>query len=356
MIGSGWASAALERHALIVLSGVLSVSAAPTAPRPTARVRTESCAEAGTCVVIEAADAGVRTAASPSQGGRVVLYGIDGKNVLWQPTDDGSGSPPGGGYQVDVGPEMRLIPPHPVLWSQAYSWRQMGSGSIALVSEPCPVLGVRLEREMTLDPATGALSVLQRMRNVSQKEQAYCLWDRTLCKAGGFAILPLSAHSRFAARWVIGRRNGQAWDYDGATPEHANVKVIDGVLISHSIGPEQKIGADSDAGWIAYAWDRVLFVKYFPFDPHGSYTDGGLSVAHYFNDRVAELEPISPEARLSPGRDYVFPEVWTLRRLDAPVETHEQARALVASIPPSPLRARAGVASGTALGENARAQ
>jgi hypothetical protein len=126
------------------------------------------------------------------------------------------------------------------------------------------------------------------------------------------------------------------WDYDGETPAHESCRVLDGVLVVKSIGPEQKVGADSDAGWIAYVRGRVLFVKYYAYDPAGRYTDGGLSVAHYFSQTIAELEPISPEVTLAPGGDYVFPEKWTIALLDEAVTTPEQARAAAESIPPSP--------------------
>ena len=59
-------------------------------------------------------------------------------------------------------------------------------------------------------------------------------------------------------------------------------------------------------------------------------------MAVYFNDRIAELEPISPEVALKPLRSYVFPERWRLIRLDREVKTHEDARAVVDRIPPAP--------------------
>jgi predicted membrane-bound mannosyltransferase len=81
---------------------------------------------------------------------------------------------------------------------------------------------------------------------------------------------------------------------------------------------------------------KLLFVKYFPFVPGGNYIDNGISVAHYFNDTIAELEPLSPEARLKLEGEYTFPEHWTLTRLDRDVTTHEEARAVADRIPPSP--------------------
>jgi hypothetical protein len=120
--------------------------------------------------------------------------------------------------------------------------------------------------------------------------------------------------------------------YDGVAPDSPKVKVAKGVLLARCAGPATKIGADSDSGWIAYARGRLLFVKYFPYVPGGDYSDGGNSVELYFDENVAELEPLSPEVKLRPNETYSFPEKWTLIELKEEVLTFEQARAVVKQI------------------------
>ena len=117
---------------------------------------------------------------------------------------------------------------------------------------------------------------------------------------------------------------------------HAKVKIMDGVLVAKAEGDEAKVGADSDAGWIAYARGKILFVKYFPYYRNSTYTDGGNSVELYFNNQVAELEPLSPETKLQPGAFYEFPEKWVLIPLEKEVKTYEDARALVDMVPETP--------------------
>jgi hypothetical protein len=63
-----------------------------------------------------------------------------------------------------------------------------------------------------------------------------------------------------------------------------------------------------------------------------------MSVAHYYRENLSELEPISPEVSLKPGADFVFPQMWVLLPIDQEPATHEEARALVAKIPPSPFK------------------
>jgi hypothetical protein len=332
----------VRKSAAVLALALLSCSSPETPARMPAHLSFGPHLDADMAVHLHAPQAKVLVVAVPQAAGRVVHFGLEGQNVLWNPPDASGQPKAAGGYGLDLGPE-RTIARHPVIWEQRHQWASMGTNVVTIASEKDPAVGMRVEKQLALDGATGALDILQRMVNVSEKQQSYCFWDRTLCKAGGFTIIPLNPKSRFPAKWVIGTRkvvDGKVdpywWEYNGNDPSHPGIKVLDGMVVAKSQGKEQKIGADSDAGWIAYVLGRLLFVKYYPYFPDGKYTDNGLSVAHYFNERLAELEPLSPEVALRPEDHYLFPERWTLTRLDHDVATHEDARAVAARIPPCP--------------------
>jgi len=308
---------------------LLGSCAGPT-PRVPGVVKVEAHLGVDPALHFIAAQARVVAVAIPQVAGRIVHYSLDGENILYNPQNRAAG-----GYGLDLGPE-RAIPPHPAIWTGKHTWAMLGDIA-TITSERDPAVGMRVGKNVMIDGATGALDLLQRMTNVSGAESAWCFWDRTLCKSGGYCVIPLNPKSRFPAKWVLGTRRGPVWwEYDGISPAHPNVKILDGMLVAKAGGKEQKVGADCSAGWIAYVRGTLLFVKYFPFVPGGNYTDNGISVAHYFNDTIAELEPLSPEARLKPEGEYTFPERWTLTRLDRAVTTHEEARAVADRIPPSP--------------------
>jgi hypothetical protein len=283
----------------------------------------------------------------PAVGGRVLSYALNGENILFDNAEAGRlsvlnpASFFSGGYQLDVGPELRGLPSHPWLWQGPWGWRAPRPLTVQVFSDSELTVGVQLEKEFVMDPDTGELGVTQQMRNVVSNDVSFCLWDRTVCKGGGFVILPLNSRSRFKAGWAIRQGSKVAeYRYEGDKPADARVRVLDRVLVAQARAlpdaPELKLGADSDAGWIAYARGKVLLVKYFPVFPGANYSDGGNTVEFYCNDRMAELEPLSPEVTLKPGGTYGFPEKWTLLELDREVKTHEQARALVKKIPRSP--------------------
>ncbi len=320
------------RIALLLLLGGCSLTGLSPAP-----IRVGAYLDAEPALIFEAADAGVTAVCLPAVAGRIVHYSLGGENILWNNPDAQGKDRPQGGYGLDLGPEMRGLPRHAAIWEAPHQWGLLAGGVATVASGADAALGMKVDKQLALDAATGNLEIIQRMRNISGAEQAYCIWDRTLCKSGGWTLIPLNRKSRFPARWALGKRITPAkWEYDGVAPSHPNMKVIDDLLVVRSIGPEQKVGADSDAGWIAYIRGRLLFVKYYPYTADGLYSDGGLSVAHYYNDRIAELEPISPEIKLPPSSDYTFPERWTLTRLEQEPRTAEEAAAIAELVPSSP--------------------
>lgn len=285
-----------------------------------------------------AEDVNLMTVVVPSIGGRVMYYGFSGDNILFDaPNTAGKtlatlkqGS--FGGYQLDVGPELRGIPRHENLWAGPWEARKTGDYSVKVTSAKEETLGIQLEKEFTLDPDNGNLGLVQTMKNVSDSAVSFCLWDRTLCVNGGFAIIPLNRKSRFPAKWSMRVGEPGKWSYDGVTPASPRARVVDDMLVVEARGPATKVGADSDAGWIAYVKGTLLFVKYFPYEPAGRYTDGGNSVELYWDESVAELEPLSPEKSVPPGQSFSFPEKWTVLRLKEPVTSHKEARKAVKRI------------------------
>jgi hypothetical protein len=293
--------------------------------------------------VIAADGTNISAIIAPVVGGRIVSYGLNGQNILWE-NEEARGKTLAttkgwfwtGGYQCDIGPEIRGLPEHQQLFVGPYEVTRVADYRVDVRSQPHTGTGIQLEKQILMDPDTGALGLVQTMRNVSENTTRYCLWDRTLCKGGGFAFFRLNKNSRFKAGWSLRHQKDGKYFYDGDRPSHPNVRVKNGVLVALTTGAATKIGADSDGGWIAYALGNQLFVKYFPYFPGANYSDGGNSVELYFDDKVAELEPLSPEQELKRGESYDFPEQWILIPLKKPVQTHEEALKLVESIPPSP--------------------
>lgn len=333
---------------LIRFTALLAVLTAPNALRSADSVYpagTEVGDYAGWKSAVTLANGEVRAVIVPEAGGRVLRYGLHRENILWENTELAGMSAAelkgrsAGGYQIDIGPELRGMPPHPDLWAGEYAWHIPGPYSARVTSKADPVAGVQIIKEFTMDPDRGDLGILQTLKNTSGETVSYCLWDRTLCLNSGFAIIPLNRNSRFKNKWALRVKDTDGrWQYDGNAKAPREVQVIKNHLIVRCQGPATKVGADSTEGWIAYVRGKLLFVKFFPYYPAGNYTDGGCSVEVYFDERFGELEPLSPEVELKPGESYTFPEKWVLIELDEMVNTPEQAQRVVRKIPRSPFK------------------
>ena len=294
-------------------------------------------------IYINATETPVQAVIVPAVGGRMVHFSLNGENILYEnPATQGKTMGPGGeelwlgGYQCDVGPNGRDLPAHLQLLQGRAGWDLKGDFAAHVTSVPDVDLGIVIEKNFLLAPDTGELGIMQRMRNVSDKDVSYSLWDRTLCKGGGFAFFPLNKKSRFKAGWSQRRQDGNKIYYDGEHPNAPQVRVLDDVLVVAASGDVTQIGADSMAGWVAYARGKLLLVKYFPCFAQGHYSEGGNTVEIYFDQRAVELSPLSPETKVAPGREYNFPEKWLLIPLTKEVTTGEEARKLVRKIQPSP--------------------
>ncbi|MGC8829338.1 MAG: hypothetical protein ACP5K7_04720 [Verrucomicrobiia bacterium] len=296
-------------------------------------------------VMIEAPEAEVEAVIASAIGGRIMRYELYGDSLLYENrnayglTFDGSGQMFfAGGYQFDLGPEIRDTPASPVLWLSKWDVKSVKENSVLLTSQPDHSLGVQLEKEIVVDFETGELGLVQRILNISEKEITASHWDRTYCKGGGFILIPLSRSSKFPAGWSLRHKIQDRYIYDGINPSSPNVKVYGRLLVAKAEGAPVKIGADTDAGWIAYILGSTMFVKYFPRERGGDYPDSGNNVFAYMDERLVEFGPVSAQKKLKPSEKYDFPEKWSLIQLKEPVNDFKKARAAADKVPPSPFK------------------
>ncbi|MEN9574014.1 MAG: hypothetical protein RL514_1869 [Verrucomicrobiota bacterium] len=284
----------------------------------------------------------------PSIGGRVVQYSHGTVNVLLEnPASHGktlAQSPGGfwtGGYQCDFGPGLLGLPERQAVWLGPHDSAAPRDQTVETASPLDVTTGLRLLKSFTLDPDTGALGVVQRMVNGTSFPTRQGLHDRTLCPAGGFVLFRLPGQSRHRAGWALLRATESGSAFDGEQPAAPNVRVFGDLLVAEADGAPGKLGSDSDAGWVAYARGRLLFVKYFQTWRGVAYPGAGHTVEFSWSDQMAAIELMSPATALQPGQAFDFPELWRIIELKAAVTSFEDARAAARKIPPSPFVPRA---------------
>jgi len=260
-----------------------------------------------------------------SAGGRIMSFERNGINVIYEDSNqDGlllgdyleeKFDPDGGRF--DYGQEDKTRYLHAQTYMGKWTGKILNSHSLQIASSPDLKLGILSTRTFKLDPNTAHLKVIQTMKNISEAQTDYFFWGRTLVKLGGMLFMPLNPQSKMQGQW--GR---YVWGNPvvyGNDPDDKGVVVKDNIF---SLDPEtaswEKYGNDSQAGWMAYGYKSLLFVKKYRYFPESHYIEhyGQTNVFYTNRKSFAEMEPISPTAFLKPGEEFTYEEDWYL--LDYP--------------------------------------
>ena len=294
-------------------------------------------------VFLNATERAVQAVIVPAVGGRVVHFSLDGeisvreRRLARQAVDPRRGTAFGWAATNAIwGRTCAVCPPIPTgprpesmhIEGRFFRPRLQPGG---LADGPCPGKGLSSWRRTPGIWASCKDPQPIGPRGVLLPLGPHVLQGRRVC------FFSAQQKEPFPGRLV--RAPDREWEevYDGEHPDSFQAQVVDGMLVVRAVGDMTRIGADSPGGWIAYTRGKLLFVKYFPWFARGNYSDGGNSVEVYFDQRCVELSPLSPEEKLAPGHDYVFPEKWVLIRLDKEAATPGRRANWRARFRPRPL-------------------
>ena len=261
-------------------------------------------------------------------------YSLDGVNVLWEDETlrgrtlaQAKQSFLPGGYQLDVYPPMRADKEaYAQFWVGPARAEITGEHEVTVTSDPDSRLGFHLTKRFRMDPATGGVTIAQRITNHGGETLRLGLWDRTWTRAGDTTFFPMKKHSLYPDGWDFlphFKRNPDPLKCARASEQFI---VSDGLLIVDYKGVCCQMAADCEDGWICWTKDRLAFVIRFPFDPAASYPfEGGGNVSIFTADekemRMVELEPASPLFTLAPGQTGSHTETWELFHMPRPLTT-----------------------------------
>jgi len=276
---------------------------------------------------IELSNETARVVAAPAVGGRILHYSRDGgPNFLWEDPrakgdtlDKAKRGVSVGGYQCDIGPELESPLPHPPLWVGRYEVEKLGPLAVRVTSAKDEATGIQMIKEIALDRTGAAVTVNQIMKNAGEKEASYCLWDRTMSNAE-YAFFAMNPNSRFPAHWSVRQGERDSYSYDGKSPSSPRVQMLGNLLVTVPGQKTEKVGADSQDGWVAGFRDGWLYVKKYSVVPGGDYADGGNTVELWVDaQKRTEIEPLGPKVKLAPGATSSLTERWDLRRVEVKI-------------------------------------
>jgi len=173
-----------------------------------------------------------------------------------------------------------------------------------------PWTQIKKEIEVVLSPDKAEAYLLHRLTNKGAWEVELAAWALTVMAPGGMEILPQSSGgdpllpNRMISLWTYTRLNDRR--------VYLGEKYI---TLQQDTSAKQpfKIGFPNRDGWAAYANHNHLFVKQFDMVDDAVYPDySASSYETYTNERMLEMESLSPLALLAPGEFIEHREVWKL--------------------------------------------
>jgi len=267
---------------------------------------------------IELSNKSVRVVLTPSLGGRVLKYELNGLNILYvDSAQNGLTEKPKGMYKgpsagrFDFGP-TRVIPKHDNLWWGMWTSEITGNYAARLISQIDKATGVQLIRDFELDPESSKLKITQTILNKSNETKRYCFWGRTFVKGGGATFVPLNASSRFPKKYLA---YGDQKEIFFDPEDEANLKVEKNVFVLNKESAYKKYVMDGEEGWMAYlSTDNQLFVKKFEVFPDKVYAEmTACTMSVWFSeDQIVEIEPMGPWEWIEAGESSSFVEEWYL--------------------------------------------
>lgn len=164
--------------------------------------------------------------------------------------------------------------------------------------------------EFVLEPNAPSATVIHSLTNKGPWPIELAVWALSVMAPGGKAIIP---HPQGDPKALLPNRVLALWPYTNMNDKRVYWGDKFTILSQDTSATcPFKVGLSVADGWTAYANHNHLFVKYFIYDEDGNYPDFGVSVESYTDERMLELETISPLVTLEPGESVSYEENWVL--------------------------------------------
>jgi hypothetical protein len=137
-------------------------------------------------------------------------------------------------------------------------------------------------------------------------------WAITILKTGGIATVPLNNREDD----LLSTKTFSLWAYCDLSDERIKFKK-DIFTLKQDINNEKafKIGTNNEKAYATYELDGYIFKKTFEYLEDKKYPDNGCSFEIYTDDKVLELETLSPIYNVMPNDKINHIEKWSIDKV-----------------------------------------
>ncbi len=193
------------------------------------------------------------------------------------------------------------------LWLHPWSVETRGPGGVTLASKVNTQAGLSAARWYRLDDR--GLIMKYTITSHAPEPRRWTIWERALVPAEDtFVLVPVDAGAdsfeAFGGGWKV-RDGKRVQPVDRAVGR-------DGLLVLRG-GTEQGVGlaARLTDGWIGIVRDGQVALLRWQIDPEARYVvEQGAHAVFYLAEHAIELEPLSPQFLLQPGKSASFEFLW----------------------------------------------
>lgn len=260
-------------------------------------------------------------------GPRIIRYGFIGQeNELYEFSDQ-AGKTGGdefrlyGGHRLWLAPEKKDLTYFPDNSTVDY---ETDNDTLRLIPRIEDTTGVQKELLITLNQDDGSVKMVHKVTNRSSRSIELAPWSISMMAPGGFGIIPQEPYSPHPdipdypgqvidTKYYLPVRTMVLWSYTNLSDHRLQFmpKYITLKQDKNTTRPI-KLGLSNSLKWAAYARNRHLFIKTFPYDSEAAYPDNGCNFEIFTDNKFMEIESLGALGTLPAGKSVIHEEDWLL--------------------------------------------
>ena len=179
---------------------------------------------------------------------------------------------------------------------------RMSAGGIRLTAAPEPTSGLQVTMEISLDAALPVLNIRHGLKNLRETPRELAAWAINVLPHRGVAVTPLAGDPKIFRSYIL---------FTGMDSSDPSLRLgKDAIGIDFRMPARAgwvKTGTNTDAGWVAYAWDGQAIKSTVAYEPAETYPEGNGTITIYQSGKTVtegfcEIENVGPFKRVRPGR------------------------------------------------------